>query len=54
MYLHYNYYNDYILYMNVLDAFDIAGKGIASAVSMIEAVKLAAKYAPHFTDRQAY
>ena len=30
-------------------AFDIAGKGIASAVSMIEAVKLAAKYAPHFT-----
>ena len=30
-------------------AFDIAGKGIASAVSMIESVKLAAKYAPHFT-----
>ena len=29
-------------------AFDIAGKGIASAVSMIEAVKLAAKYAPNF------
>ncbi len=30
-------------------AFDIAGKGIASAVSMIEAVRLAVKYAPHFT-----
>lgn len=30
-------------------AFDIAGKNIASAVSMIEAVKLAAKYAPYFT-----
>jgi 4-hydroxythreonine-4-phosphate dehydrogenase len=30
-------------------AFDIAGKGIASAVSMIESVKLAAKYAPYFT-----
>lgn len=30
-------------------AFDIAGKGIASAVSMIESVKLAAKYAPFFT-----
>lgn len=29
-------------------AFDIAGKGIASAVSMTEAVKLAAKYAPYF------
>ena len=29
-------------------AFDIAGKGIVSAVSMIEAVKLAAKYAPNF------
>ncbi len=29
-------------------AFDIAGKGIASAVSMTEAVKLAAKYAPFF------
>lgn len=30
-------------------AFDIAGKNIASAVSMIEAVKLAAKYAPNFS-----
>ena len=30
-------------------AFDIAGKGIASAVSMIESVRLAAKYAPGFT-----
>lgn len=30
-------------------AFDIAGKNIASAVSMIEAVRLAAKYAPCFT-----
>lgn len=30
-------------------AFDIAGMNIASAVSMIEAVKLAAKYAPHFS-----
>ena len=29
-------------------AFDIAGKGIVSAISMIEAVKLAAKYAPNF------
>lgn len=29
-------------------AFDIAGKGIVSAVSMIEAVRLAAKYAPNF------
>ena len=29
-------------------AFDIAGKGIASAVSMVESVKLAAKYAPFF------
>ena len=28
---------------------DIAGKGIASAISMIEAIKLAAKYAPNFT-----
>lgn len=32
-------------------AFDIAGKNIASAVSMIEAVKLAAKYAPAFTEK---
>jgi len=30
-------------------AFDIAGKGIAGAVSMIESVRLAAKYAPYFT-----
>ena len=30
-------------------AFDIAGKGTASAVSMTEAVKLAAKYAPYFS-----
>ncbi|MBM0064157.1 4-hydroxythreonine-4-phosphate dehydrogenase PdxA [Alkalicoccobacillus gibsonii] len=29
-------------------AFDIAGEGIASSVSMEEAIKLAAKYAPHF------
>lgn len=29
-------------------AFDIAGRGIASAVSMIEAVKVAAAYAPRF------
>lgn len=29
-------------------AFDIAGKGIASAVSMMEAVRLAVKYAPAF------
>lgn len=29
-------------------AFDIAGKGKASAVSMIEAIRLAAKYAPFF------
>ena len=30
-------------------AFDIAGKNIASEVSMVEAIRLAAKYAPHFT-----
>ena len=30
-------------------AFDNAGKGIAGAVSMIESVRLAAKYAPYFT-----
>ena len=30
-------------------AFDIAGTGAASAVSMIESVRLAAKYAPYFT-----
>lgn len=29
-------------------AFDIAGKGIASEISMIEAIRLAAKYAPSF------
>jgi len=29
-------------------AFDIAGHGIASPVSMIEAIRLAAKYSPHF------
>lgn len=29
-------------------AFDIAGKGLVSAVSMIEAILLAAKYAPNF------
>lgn len=32
-------------------AFDIAGKGIVSAVSMIEAVKLAVKYAPNFAKK---
>lgn len=32
-------------------AFDIAGKGIAGAVGMTEAVRIAAKYAPHFTGR---
>lgn len=30
-------------------AFDIAGKGIVSSVSMVEAIRLAAKYAPNFT-----
>lgn len=30
-------------------AFDIAGKGIAGAISMKEAIRLAAKYAPFFT-----
>ena len=29
-------------------AFDIAGKGAASPVSMIEAIRLAARYAPFF------
>lgn len=29
-------------------AFDIAGRGTASPVSMIEAIRLAAKYSPHF------
>lgn len=33
-------------------AFDIAGKGIVSAVSMIEAIHLAAKYAPAFQSAQ--
>ncbi len=32
-------------------AFEIAGKGIVSAVSMIEAILLAAKYAPNFTQK---
>ena len=32
-------------------AFAIAGKGIVSAVSMIEAIRLAAKYAPNFTGK---
>ena len=32
-------------------AFDIAGQGIVSAVSMIEAIRLAAKYAPNFTGK---
>lgn len=32
-------------------AFDIAGKGTVSAVSMIEAILLAAKYAPNFSAR---
>ncbi|MGF1613774.1 MAG: 4-hydroxythreonine-4-phosphate dehydrogenase PdxA [Gammaproteobacteria bacterium] len=30
-------------------AFDIAGQGVASPVSMVEAIRLAAKYAPYFT-----
>ena len=29
-------------------AFDIAGKGMGSEVSMVEAILLAARYAPHF------
>jgi len=33
---------------NIVQAFDIAGKGIADAVSMVEAIRLAAKYAPNF------
>ncbi len=32
-------------------AFDIAGKGIASPVSMIEAIRLAACYGPHYRSR---
>lgn len=31
-------------------AFDIAGKGIASEVSMIECLKVAAQYAPYFNN----
>ena len=34
-------------------AFDIAGKNIASAVSMVEAIRLAAKYAPNFVKKDA-
>lgn len=34
-------------------AFDIAGKGIVSDISMIEAIRLAAKYAPNFAQKQA-
>ena len=30
-------------------AFDVAGKGIASSISMEEAILVAAKYAPAFT-----
>ncbi|WP_099301596.1 4-hydroxythreonine-4-phosphate dehydrogenase PdxA [Bacillus sp. Marseille-P3800] len=33
-------------------AFDIAGQGIASSVSMEESIKLAAKYAPHFAGKE--
>lgn len=33
-------------------AFDIAGKNLASAVSMIEAIRLAAKYAPNFKNKR--
>ena len=33
-------------------AMDIAGKGLASAVSMIEAIRLAVKYAPNFRTEQ--
>lgn len=32
-------------------AFDIAGTGLASEVSMVEAIKLAAEYAPHFNKK---
>lgn len=32
-------------------AFDIAGKGLASPVSMVEAILLAARYAPHFAGK---
>ena len=34
-------------------AFDIAGKNMASAVSMVEAIRLAAKYAPNFVKKDA-
>ena len=34
-------------------AFDIAGKGQASAVSMVEAIRLAALYAPGFRHAHA-
>lgn len=34
-------------------AFDIAGKGIASSVSMVEAIKAAAKYTPFFKKQRA-
>ena len=34
-------------------AFDIAGKNVASEVSMAEAIRLAAKYAPYFTKPHA-
>ena len=33
-------------------AFDIAGKGIVNSISMVEAILLAAKYAPNFTHIQ--
>jgi len=33
-------------------AFDIAGKGIASEVSLTEAILLAAKYSPYFTNKE--
>ncbi|MCL6627837.1 MAG: 4-hydroxythreonine-4-phosphate dehydrogenase PdxA, partial [Alicyclobacillus shizuokensis] len=29
-------------------AFDIAGKGLASAVSMVEAIRAAIRYAPNY------
>ncbi|EDN66654.1 Pyridoxal phosphate biosynthetic protein PdxA [Beggiatoa sp. PS] len=32
-------------------AFDIAGKGIASEISLTEAILLAAKYSPYFTNK---
>ena len=34
-------------------SFHIAGKGIVSDISMIEAIRLAAKYAPNFVQKQA-